>query len=105
MLLATWQERLQTIEKQMRYYSGKKKRHTLKTQMLVNPENGEIIALTSSNGKKHDFQLFEDSRIHVKAKTVLEAATGYQWLVRIHPNSPFGQKGGQEPSFDQARVQ
>ena len=48
--------------------------------MLVGLQTGEIIALSFSNGKKHDFQLFKDSRIHVKAETVLEADTGYQGL-------------------------
>ena len=53
-------------------------RHYLKTQLLVSLQTGEIIALAFSNGKKHDFQLFKDSRIHVKAETVLEADSGYQ---------------------------
>jgi hypothetical protein len=65
----------------------KEKRHTLKTQLLVSLQTGEIIALAFSNGKKHDFQLFKDSRIHVKAETVLEADSGYQGLAQIHANS------------------
>ena len=79
-------------KKQKRYYSGKKKRHTPKTQMLVNLQAGEIIALAFSNGKKHDFQLFKDSDIHVKAETVLEADTGYQGLAQIHTNSLMSKK-------------
>ena len=55
--------------------------------MLVGLQTVEIIALSFSNGKKHDFQLFKDSRIHVKAETVLEADTGYQGLAQIHANS------------------
>ena len=55
-----------------RPYSRKKKRHTPKTQLLVSLLAGEIIALAFSNGKKHDFQLFKDSGIHVKAETVLD---------------------------------
>ena len=55
--------------------------------MLVDFQNGEIIALAFSNGKKHDFQLFKESRTHVKAETVLEADTGYLGLVHIHANS------------------
>lgn len=75
------------IKKQKRYYSGKKKRHTLRTQLLVSLLTGEIIALAFSNGKKHDFRLFKDSGIHVKAETVLEADTGCQRLAQIHANS------------------
>ena len=79
-------------KKQKRYYSGKKKRHTLKTQLLVSLQTGEIIALAFSNGKKHDFQRFKDSRTHVKDETVLEADTGYLGLDRIHPNSLLPKK-------------
>ena len=78
---------MSVLKKQKRYYSGKKKRHTLKTQLLVSLRTGESIALAFSNGKKHDFQLFKDSNIHVKAETVLEADTGYQGLAQIHANS------------------
>lgn len=45
-----------------------------------------------SNGKRHDFQLFKDSRVHVKAETVLEADTGYQGLALIHTNSLLPKK-------------
>ena len=64
----------------------------MKTQLLVNLQTGEIIALAFSNGKKHDFQLFKDSRFHVKAETELEADTGYQGLARIHANSLLPKK-------------
>ena len=79
-------------KKQKRYYSGKKKRHTLKTPLLVSLQTGEIIALAFSNGKKHDFQRFKDSRTHFKDETVLEADTGYLGLGRIHPNSLLPKK-------------
>ena len=36
----------------------KEKRHTLKTQMLINHENEEITSLAFEKGKVHDFQLF-----------------------------------------------
>ena len=60
--------------------------------MLVNLQNGEIIALAFSNGKKHDFQLFKESCTHVKAETVLEADTGYLGLAQIHANSLLPKK-------------
>ena len=64
-------------KKQKRYYSGKQKRHTLKTQLLVDFKSGEIISLAFANGKKHDFRLFKDSRAHARAETTLEADNGY----------------------------
>ena len=41
------------------YYSGKKKKHTVKTQIMVN-KNGLILHKTKHrNGKKHDYDLFK----------------------------------------------
>ena len=60
--------------------------------MLVSLQTGEIIALAFSNGKRHDFQLFKDSHVHVKAETVLEADTGYQGIAQIHANSLLPKK-------------
>ena len=72
--------------------------------MLVNFQNGKIIALAFSNGKKHDFQLFKESRTHVKAETVLEADTGYLGLAQIHANSLLPKKRSKNhPLTDQER--
>lgn len=41
------------------YYSGKKKRHTVKTQILVN-KKGQILHKTKHrNGKQHDYDMFK----------------------------------------------
>ena len=72
--------------------------------MLVDFQNGEIIALAFSNGKKHDFQLFKESRTHVKAETALEADTGYLGLAQIHANSLLPKKRSKNhPLTDQER--
>ena len=72
--------------------------------MLVDFQNGEIIALAFSNGKKHDFQLFKESRTHVKAETVLQADTGYLGLAQIHANSLLPKKRSKNhPLTDQER--
>ena len=60
--------------------------------MLVNLKNGEMICLAFANGKKHDFRLFKDSRVHVRAEILLEADTGYQGLVHLHANSLLPKK-------------
>ena len=70
----------------------KQKRHTLKTQLLVDLKSGEIISLAFANGKKHDFRLFKDSRAHAGAETTLEADTGYQGLAQMHANSLLSKK-------------
>lgn len=44
-------------------YSGKKKRHTTKNQIIIT-ENGErILNYYNSNGKTHDYQMIKDSKI------------------------------------------
>ena len=60
--------------------------------MLVNLKDGQIICLAFANGKKHDFRLFKDSCVHVRAETVLEADTGYLGLTQIHANSLLPKK-------------
>ena len=60
--------------------------------MFVNLKNGEIICLAFANGKKHDFRLFQESRVHVRTEILLEADTGYQGLVQLHANSLLPKK-------------
>ena len=59
---------------------------------MVDLKSGEIISLAFANGKKHDFQLFKDSHVHVMAETMLEADTGYQGLAQMHANSLLPKK-------------
>ncbi|MEG3997611.1 transposase family protein [Microcoleus sp. SVA1B1] len=44
-------------KKQKKYYSGKQKYHTIKSQVLANTKSTEIICTAFSNGKTHDFSL------------------------------------------------
>ncbi len=45
-------------KKQRAYYSGKKKRHTLKAQVVVNQVDGQIICTAFGKGRVHDFRAF-----------------------------------------------
>lgn len=50
-------------ETQKRYYSGKKKRHTLKTQVVVAPD-GELMAVSQTvPGSQHDKSLYDESGV------------------------------------------
>jgi hypothetical protein len=56
-------QRPQDPEEQQRYYSGKKKRHTLKTQVVVGPD-GEIMGHSETvPGATHDKSLYDDSGV------------------------------------------
>ena len=44
-------------------YSGKKKRHTIKNQIIITQDGKRIINLYNAIGKTHDFQMIKDSEI------------------------------------------
>ena len=50
-----------TQKKQKRYYSGKKKKHTQKTQ-IITTSTGKILAVSIDKGRIHDFKLFKQSK-------------------------------------------
>jgi len=55
--------RPQNGERQKKYYSGKKKRHTMKN-LVVSDQHKKIIAVTKTReGKAHDYQTFKDEGI------------------------------------------
>ena len=69
------------------HYSGKKKSHTQKAQVIVNQKTLEIIATAFCNGKKHDFKLFKENYSGIDKEIVCLADSGYQGLAKIHSNS------------------
>ena len=73
--------------RQRYYYSGKKKRHTLKSQVIVDKRSKKIICTSFCNGKKHDFQLFKDSRVRWNRNICCLADTGYVGIKKLQPNS------------------
>ena len=79
-------------KKQKRYYSGKKKCHTLKTQLVINQETREIICTAFGPGHCHDFNLFKTSKIHFHPETHSLQDSGYQGIKDYHPNSYIPRK-------------
>ena len=50
------------FDAQKKFYSGKKKRHTIKTQIITD-KNGEVIAIeTGHPGPKSDKTVYKESR-------------------------------------------
>ena len=47
-------------KKQKKYYPGKKRRHTLKTQIVADKKTKIIICTAFSTGKTHDFNYLKD---------------------------------------------
>ena len=59
---------------------------------MINPESEEIISLAFAKGKVHDFQLFKNSKMHLKSVAQLTADSGYQGLRKLHANSVLPKK-------------
>ena len=79
-------------KKQKRYYSGKKKRHTLKSQIVVDKKTQRVICTAFTNGKRHDFRLFKESKTHIHPEIKAVTDTGYQGIRRIHNKSEMPKK-------------
>ena len=69
------------------FYSGKKKRHTLKTQVIIDRNTGKIICTFFGHGKQHDFALFKASGIHFHPETESLQDSAYQGINEYHDNS------------------
>jgi len=89
-------------KKQKKYYSGKQKYHTIKSQVLANKKSAEIICTAFSNGKTHDFSLFKKSKIGMNEKIELLGDKGYQGIKKIHANSRTPSKKTKNKNLSQA---
>ncbi|WP_416375280.1 transposase family protein [Spiroplasma poulsonii] len=56
-------------KRQKQSYSGKKKKHTIKTQVIIEQETKKLLLQqVFSLGKKHDYALFKESKIPILKK-------------------------------------
>jgi len=79
-------------KKQKQYYSGKKKRHTQKAQVVINQETAQVVATYFGKGHTHDFRLLKESRMTGQKDTRCLADLGYQGLAKLHANSEIPYK-------------
>ena len=64
----------------------------MKTQVAVNLKTTEVICLHSSKGRRHDFRLFKESRLHIHFDTLVLADTGYQGMHKLHSQCELPKK-------------
>jgi hypothetical protein len=79
-------QRPQDAEMQKQYYSGKKKRHTLKTQMVVGPD-GEIMDVSETvPGSQHDKKLYDESEVgdQLDEDEAMMGDSGFQGIQKDH---------------------
>jgi hypothetical protein len=75
-------QRPQDPDEQKSYYSGKKKRHTLKSQVVVGPDGIIMGHSETVPGAKHDKPLYDDSgvRDHLDDDEAMMGDKGYQGI-------------------------
>jgi len=79
-------------KKQRRFYSGKKKRHTLKSQILVDYPSRSIICTAFAKGRTHDWKLLLESGVSFPKGLWILADSGYQGLQDITGNALIPKK-------------
>ena len=72
---------------QKHFYSGKKKRHTFKSQLVVDVSTHAIICTAYGKGRRHDFRLEHASRVRFHYQTEGLGDRGYQGIHKLHPKS------------------
>lgn len=79
-------------KKQKKYYSGKKKRHTLKTEIVIQ-DTGKILSVSeTSPGRKHDFRIRKEGK-PLPSNSEKYVDSGYQGLQKIVKNVTLPFKG------------
>ncbi len=87
-------------KKQRNYYSGKKKRHTLKAQVVVNQSNGQIICTAFGKGRVHDFRLFKQHRVPMLPEQLCLTDKGYQGIAKLYASSCVPTKKPRQAKLD-----
>ena len=73
--------------KQEDWYSGKKKQHTIKTQIEIGSETLLIYSIRFAKGSTHDYKLFKDSNVDYNKENTIFVDKGYMGINNIHSNS------------------
>ncbi len=99
-LVDATEQAIERPKKQRLHYSGKKKCHTQKVQVIVSQKPLEIMATAFCDGKTHDFKLFKDNYAGIDKEIICLADSGYQGLTKIHNNSETPIKEDKKTSVD-----
>lgn len=91
------------------YYSGKKRSHTLKSQVTVQGETGYIADVAASVPGRHaDITLLDESGVLERLPDGVGCLgdAAYQGIAKLHPlgRSPFKRLGGSAPPLTEAQL-
>lgn len=99
---ATEQEIPRPRDKRKRksHYSGKKKRHMVKTQLTVNNDGAIIHKANHARGRRHDYDIYKERHPKLPKQVESDFDLGYQGVKRDFPNLkcalPFKKEKGQK---------
>jgi len=96
---ATEQQIQRPKRKQKKYYSGKKKRHTIKNQIIVNPKGKILSASESNQGSTHDKKLYDKTNIYTDKKSRPIGDLGYLGVSSIE--TPIKKPKGKDLTKEQ----
>ena len=60
--------------------------------MVIDKKTGKILCTCFANGSCHDFNLFKQSGVRVRAETVFEVDSGFLGIVEFYANSVLSKK-------------
>jgi len=78
-------------KKQKKSYSGKKKRHTQKAQILLSEEL-KILRVDVAKWRVHDKKIFDRSKLPITKESELLADSWYQWIQHEHQKTTLPKK-------------
>lgn len=85
--------------RQTKYYSGKKKRHTLKTEIRITPKGRIVHVSRHFPGSVHDFAVYKDGPpVHKDVRAFVDS--GYQGLDKLHQATELPYKKSKNRKLD-----
>jgi DDE superfamily endonuclease/Helix-turn-helix of DDE superfamily endonuclease len=79
-------QRPKNKKRKKEYYSGKRKKHTVKTQYMVNKEGTILHKSKSKKGRKHDYSVYKDEHPITPTNVENYYDLGYQGIEKDFPD-------------------
>lgn len=90
-------------KKQRRFYSGKRKRHTLKSEVVLDWHSGRILTTGNAPGRCHDRRLRRQSKSRLPQEVYAVVDSGYQGLQHEHRLTALPFKATKRRPLDKAK--
>lgn len=68
-------------------------------------KDGRIICVQIAKGRKHDFRVFKESKVHIHPDIKTEIDSGYQGIKKYHSNSALPHKHNKKKKLTKEQKQ